>query len=325
METDGNGDGSGGGDRGSKIYMNVMELPRVRLTSEDIAKPHPSAITTLYDALSLQCRQCGTRYKRSEEGKKRMDTHLDWHFRQNRRMKEKGKKAVSREWYLGLEEWVGEVVGSGRGGGDRAAPTVFFGNHATSGTGGNVKGEQGDGGKGGKEKEEEEVLNVPAEDEKEKECAVCHERLEKFYDEEREEWMLRGVVKIDGVFYHQTCHRDHDKASMRQKSPSPSAPTSSSTLPLPIPSIDTTPRSPLLGKRKLEEEPAQAGTITIPPGIPTTATTNASQPPQMQQQQEQQPQQQQTPDMSALMRIDPAVLQAFLASMGGVEGVKRVK
>jgi len=32
-----------------------------------------------------------------------MDAHLDWHFRQNRRMKDKAKKSYSRSWLVGEE------------------------------------------------------------------------------------------------------------------------------------------------------------------------------------------------------------------------------
>lgn len=35
-----------------------------------------------------------------------MKDHLDWHYRQNRRIKEKEKKTISRDWYLTVEDWV---------------------------------------------------------------------------------------------------------------------------------------------------------------------------------------------------------------------------
>lgn len=65
-------------------------------------------IAILYDALPLQCKQCGFRYARDEGGKAKMDAHLDWHFRQNRRMKEKAKKAQSRSWFVSEE--VGKYI-----------------------------------------------------------------------------------------------------------------------------------------------------------------------------------------------------------------------
>ncbi|CAJ0757723.1 11498_t:CDS:2, partial [Entrophospora sp. SA101] len=50
-------------------------------------------VAILYDALPSQCKQCGIRYAKDS---KKIGIHLDWHFRQNRKMKEKAKKAQSR-------------------------------------------------------------------------------------------------------------------------------------------------------------------------------------------------------------------------------------
>ncbi|KAJ3279278.1 hypothetical protein HK104_001590 [Borealophlyctis nickersoniae] len=192
---------------GIKIVSSVKELPKIRLCNEDINKSYPTAITILYDALDLQCKQCGTRYVRSPEGKSKMDAHLDWHFRQNRRAKEKGKKAVSREWMVGEEEWVKEQEGDVR---DRQAPTVFFETSKPSNApNSNLP-------------PPPPVSNIPADNTKEARCAICHEDLEKFYDDENEEWMLRGAVKVDGVLYHQTCHMDFSKP----KSPTAATATS---------------------------------------------------------------------------------------------------
>jgi hypothetical protein len=36
-------------------------------------------------------------------------------------------------------------------------------------------------------------------------CQVCQEVLVKFYDQEREEWMLKNAIKKDDKFYHRIC------------------------------------------------------------------------------------------------------------------------
>ncbi|KAJ3042346.1 mRNA 3' end processing factor [Rhizophlyctis rosea] len=100
---------------------------------------------------------------RSKERKAKVGKHLDWHFRMNRRAKERKGQCIGREWSLKEEKWVVEREGmSGFGEGKEA------------------------------------VSNIPAENEKEPLCAVRQEALEKFYDDEREEWMLNGFVKVDG-------------------------------------------------------------------------------------------------------------------------------
>jgi pre-mRNA cleavage complex 2 protein Pcf11 len=53
-------------------------------------------------------------------------------------------------------------------------------------------------------KKEIEPEDIPAEGESQK-CAICHEELDKYYDQDREEWMLRKAVKKDGRFYHLIC------------------------------------------------------------------------------------------------------------------------
>ncbi|KAI9105278.1 hypothetical protein DFS34DRAFT_598785 [Phlyctochytrium arcticum] len=184
--------GSGG------MIQTVKDLPRIRLVNEDINKSYPSAPTLLYEALNLQCRQCGTRYFRDEVGRKKMDAHLDWHFRQNRRSREKAKKAVSRDWFVDEEEWVKEREVDIR---DRKAPTLFFEADKAS------------------DEVQEAVVNIPAQGEANPHCAVCQEPLEKFYDQDQEDWMLRAAVRNDGQVYHQSCFQDKAKAP----SPTPSA------------------------------------------------------------------------------------------------------
>lgn len=43
----------------------------------------------------------------SVENKEKMTEHMDWHFRQNRRLRDK-KGVVSREWFVGDDDWVNE-------------------------------------------------------------------------------------------------------------------------------------------------------------------------------------------------------------------------
>jgi hypothetical protein len=46
------------------------------------------------------------------------------------------------------------------------------------------------------EKEKEVVYNIPAESQSR--CNVCHEVMEKYFDENEDMWMLKGAVKVDG-------------------------------------------------------------------------------------------------------------------------------
>ncbi|KND04116.1 uncharacterized protein SPPG_01555 [Spizellomyces punctatus DAOM BR117] len=220
----------GGGEHGGGRVRTVKDLPIIRLVNEDINKTYPNAVELLYEALDLQCRQCGTRYMRNDTGRGKMDAHLDWHFRQNRRAKEKAKKAISRDWFVSEEDWIKEQEVDIK---DRKAPTLFFENDKTV------------------EEAVEEVSNIPAEGETNPRCTVCQEPLEKFYDEEMDDWMLRASVRVDGKLYHQACYQDAQKDG--------------------IPSTNGTQViSPSTGKRKREDQEetlAREGKSNSPPQI----------------------------------------------------------
>lgn len=62
----------------------------------------------------------------------------------------------------------------------------------------------------GEEKEVQEVPSVCAgENPEDTFCAVCHDKFEQFYNEEREEWHLRAAVRVDGKTYHPLCYDDY--------------------------------------------------------------------------------------------------------------------
>lgn len=76
------------------------------LDSKDLQIARPGAIELLYSAEPLQCKQCGFRYPKTDKGQAKMDAHLDSHFRQNRKMKERVKRGLSRSWFVTVEEWI---------------------------------------------------------------------------------------------------------------------------------------------------------------------------------------------------------------------------
>ncbi|KAF9896694.1 hypothetical protein BX616_006939, partial [Lobosporangium transversale] len=87
----------------SEHDQGVMSIGMIELTSQDIQRRRPAAIQVMYGTPPLQCNQCGYRCPKSADAQKKMDAHLDWHFRQNRRMKDKAKKSHSRSWLVGEE------------------------------------------------------------------------------------------------------------------------------------------------------------------------------------------------------------------------------
>ena len=57
----------------------------------------------MYLALALPCAQCGLRFFASASGKKKMDQHLDWHFKHKRRVREAAGRTAGRGWFTGEE------------------------------------------------------------------------------------------------------------------------------------------------------------------------------------------------------------------------------
>ncbi|RKO90288.1 hypothetical protein BDK51DRAFT_33819 [Blyttiomyces helicus] len=255
QSTGGIGDFLGTDDRRLNTPLApITKLRRVRLTNEDINRPYPNAVESIYDELEIQCTQCGTRFFRTAEGEAKNSAHLDWHFRQNRRNKEKSKKAMSRDWFVGEEEWVKETEADAS---VRQAPTVFFEAERPSA------------------KPEPEISNIPVDLDQNARCATCHEPLEKFFHETDEEWMYKGAVRIEGTLYHQSCYDS--------KSPAASASVATTASPLTPPKSETDlptgtladPTSPSshLGKRKSSPSAESATTeptlaASIPPAFP---------------------------------------------------------
>ncbi|CAI2174775.1 6250_t:CDS:2 [Funneliformis geosporum] len=223
-------------DPPSSTVKSVMDLERIRLTSNDIQRKHEGAIAVIYDALPRQCKQCGFRYAGDEEGKAKMDAHLDWHFRQNRRMKEKSKKAQSRSWFVNDEDWI-----HSRESDTKNTTTPAFFDFDNSGT---IKNVTGSGSVNIQTFRREELINestviVPLDPEKAgKPCPICQEKLQSFWNDTDEEWLFRNAVEVDGIIYHATCHADalkhqgHAKLSENESVSSP----------------------PILGKRKASPE-----------------------------------------------------------------------
>ncbi|KAJ3342952.1 hypothetical protein HDU93_000611 [Gonapodya sp. JEL0774] len=160
-----------------KMEKDTTSLPgkeryRVRMTTEDIN------------------RWCGFRFLPSEDGKQRYSAHLDWHFRQNRRAREKTRKIVGRDWYLPEDDWVNTR--------ELAAVEEKNPFDGAPGAGGPVGFEKDDLGK--KEPEAPQPSIKAPEDDAviAAGCPICGEKLEKYWDEDGEEWMVRNAVWVDG-------------------------------------------------------------------------------------------------------------------------------
>jgi len=125
----------------------------------------------------------------------KMDMHLDWHFVQNRKDKERTRKAMSRGWHPTKEEWVSAVEIT-----DKTAIPFPFGDGAEQ------------------EEKKEEVVSVQA-DENQTQCPKCGESFEQYYDPELDEWMYRDCVSVEGTIYHLKCSKSVAEVKKLEQTP----------------------------------------------------------------------------------------------------------
>ncbi|KAL9536870.1 hypothetical protein MBANPS3_012299 [Mucor bainieri] len=176
------------------------------LDSKDLQIARPGAVELLYSAEPLQCKQCGFRYPKTEKGQAKMDAHLDSHFRQNRKMKERVKRGLSRSWFVTVDEWI-----NGEGGElmSQQAPAFL---HDGMGHVNQKSAEKANQASGEDAIDPNLYTVIMPDDDSRKPCAICGERFVDFWNDDEEEWMYKNAILADGKIYHATCHADAVKS-----------------------------------------------------------------------------------------------------------------
>ncbi|KAF8980260.1 hypothetical protein BGZ46_004444 [Entomortierella lignicola] len=204
-----------------KVY-NVVDVSHSKFT---MFRRRPAAIQVMYGTPPLQCNQCGYRCPKSADAQKKMDAHLDWHFRQNRRMKDKAKKSHSRSWLVGEEDW----IHSRESDPSQNQQPVFF--DFGSGVSKTSKDELA-------LQEEiatlkEQVISEPSLIDSlrgndptitvtmamniiSKGCSICKEKFIKIWNDAEDEWSYKNAIVIDKLIYHATCNADLIRSNQRQ-------------------------------------------------------------------------------------------------------------
>jgi hypothetical protein len=85
----------------------LKEIPLIQLSQSDINSSYPNIFYHIYERNQLQCKQCGIRFETLPDGKNELEKHLDWHFRQKKRQRER-KQGYSRDWYHSVDDWIQE-------------------------------------------------------------------------------------------------------------------------------------------------------------------------------------------------------------------------
>ncbi|KAI6043234.1 hypothetical protein EDC04DRAFT_2600404 [Pisolithus marmoratus] len=138
---------------------------KVKLTTADIL----GWVILSWCLLPMQCKQCGLRFSDDLSGKKRMDDHLDMHFRQNSGVGQNVGRGHSRCWFVSLEDWTREAQR------DAELRAQF-------------------------------VVVQPGHKAKSIYCLICKETMKSKFLEDDEDCVWRDAVRKDDKIYHATCH-----------------------------------------------------------------------------------------------------------------------
>ncbi|KIP12904.1 hypothetical protein PHLGIDRAFT_61295 [Phlebiopsis gigantea 11061_1 CR5-6] len=178
----------------SQDYRSYILSLGIRLTSVDIVKQRSPITKLLYDNLSNQCKQCGIRFSGDAAGKKKLEGHLDMHFNQNRKASQAAARGYSRNWLVGIEDWLhdGAVGSNGKGRIDGSRPKALAAEVAQRDA----------------ELRATFVVVPPGDEAKLISCPICKETLKSEFMEDDEEWVWRNAVKRDDRIYHATCHAE---------------------------------------------------------------------------------------------------------------------
>ncbi|KJE89119.1 hypothetical protein, variant 1 [Capsaspora owczarzaki ATCC 30864] len=211
-----------------------MALPHVALDSDAVKTFRNDVVESLYSWRPLLCTQCAFRFP--ADRRTAMAEHMDWHFRANKRERERDKNVRSRRWYLPVDDWLQYKETEED---DERQPAFF-----TDGTG--RDGGQTSGATGGASAGESVDAAVAVLPDDATECSICGDKLERVYNQDDEEWRFVGAVRVGAQVFHTRCHAD---AVTNHGLPSTSPDTSFDAHPL-------DPRQ----KRKVSDQEPESGT-----------------------------------------------------------------
>ncbi|XP_013195620.2 uncharacterized protein LOC106138874 isoform X2 [Amyelois transitella] len=168
------------------------------LRPETLKVKQPALVAKLYGG--MQCSGCGARFP--PEHTVRYSQHLDWHFRQNRRERDSARRAHSRHWHYDLSDWVQyeEVEDL-----EEREKSWFETNSSAPAP--ELQPES-----------TEQAPSVAAGALADAACALCGDKFDQFYNEDKEEWHLRNSVRHNELNYHPMCYEDY-KASQAKEEP----------------------------------------------------------------------------------------------------------
>ncbi|KAH7914222.1 hypothetical protein BJ138DRAFT_1177497 [Hygrophoropsis aurantiaca] len=182
----------------SRSYRRAILAETIKLTNADITKKRPAIVRFMYERLSVQCKQCGVRFSDDVMGRKDMESHLDMHFRQNRKANQNLGRGHSRSWFVALEDWVHDTSTDYKGKGRADGVRPLNAKASALAEAANREAEL----------RAQFVIVPPGDEAKTISCPICKEILKSEFLEDDEEWVWKNAVKKDDRIFHATCHSE---------------------------------------------------------------------------------------------------------------------
>ncbi|KAI1646460.1 hypothetical protein F4815DRAFT_198089 [Daldinia loculata] len=179
------------------VVQHIRPSTLEGLTSDIVLKPsslkqfRPHLLPFLFESLGPQCTQCGRRFPKNEEGKKKKTAHMDWHFRVNQRMAEAEKRGQHRSWLVDEVDWIKtrEIVDE-----DYVAPSGDS-NSAS----------------GGAAPKPPQLQYIPVPDDPSlanSVCSICQEKFETRWLDLQQEFVWPDTMKVGKKIYHASCYKE---------------------------------------------------------------------------------------------------------------------
>ncbi|KAI0378288.1 hypothetical protein F5Y04DRAFT_152782 [Hypomontagnella monticulosa] len=161
------------------------------LRTSSLKQFRPHLLPFLFESLGPQCTQCGRRFPKDEEGKKKKTAHMDWHFRVNQRIADAEKRGQHRSWLVDEVDWINtrETIDM-----DHIAPTEEF--NAAS---------------GGAASKAPKLQYIPVPDDPSlanSVCSICQEKFETRWLDDAQEFVWPDTMKVGEKIYHASCYQE---------------------------------------------------------------------------------------------------------------------
>lgn len=230
----------------ANININSLNVDSLTFTQQNITSPNSmvqnNLIHLLYRAKSNKCNACGKRFGNSNDEKRLLSEHLDWHFRINKRIKGSSqlistgnnqgttatqKNIQSRNWFLQDAEWINfkddDIISTKniiRDDDNRTRDKRWRKNGDNTDRYNNTSsGSTQDGGDDYSNVLTDEMLRntklpVPETNvDMTYKCPICKDTVNAVYDEDTGEWVWRNTININGKYFHALCYYESIKNS----------------------------------------------------------------------------------------------------------------